>query len=471
MNPQFPNLGTIVEATTGERWHPGKLRTEIAKRAATLKALKVGPESLVLINHGGTPSFFCDLLAVWQRGACALVANPGLSPFEAANLVEFFNPTVIVSADGPVAQHKGRSQLNAHLSAYLDRPALILLTSGTTGQPKGVTHSLRSLLSRVALNRTHIGSSDLATTLCTLPTHFGHGLIGNCLTPLLSGQTLILCQLNSVALAAKLSELIDQYGVTFLSSVPTFWKLATRASRPPTGGSLRRVHIGSAPLSSEHWNEIIDWSQTRNVVNMYGITETANWIAGASANEFTPLDGLIGRMWGGTAAVRNECGQLVETGSGEIVIQSPSIMMSYYCQSDLTAQVIDGSWYRTGDIGTIDAGGVIRLTGRLRDEINRAGIKVHPADIDILLERNVCIREACSFAIPDAVAGQTVAVAVVAESSCELDVSKLKAWCSERLVTEKRPAKWFVLDEIPKNANGKISRATVAEHCLQREVE
>ena len=144
----------------------------------------------------------------------------------------------------------------------LDDPALILFTSGTTGDPEGVVHSHRSILARLALNQAHIGAEVLARSLCVLPTHFGHGLIGNCLTPLLAGADLFLFHGGGVAASARLGELLDQHRITFISSVPAFWKVALRISQPPTAATLRRVHIGSAPLSAELWRAVLDWLLT-----------------------------------------------------------------------------------------------------------------------------------------------------------------------------------------------------------------
>src|SRR5262249_35804150 len=191
------------------------------------------------------------------------------------------------------------------------------------------------------------------------------------------------------------------------SSVPSFWTIATQSAAPPRKGGLARIHVGSSPLSAGLWSEIAAWSRAE-VVNCYGMTETANWLAGASSRRDFIADGFVGRAWGGRAAVRNDWGDIREVGEGEIVVRSPSMMQGYLNRPDLTAEVMAEGWYRTGDRGRVDATGRIWLTGRIKDEINRAGVKIQPADIDILLERHPAVAEACTFAVPDAIGGEAV---------------------------------------------------------------
>lgn len=470
-------LGAVTDLARGTRQDGPALARETRRRAALLAGLGLRPGDRVLIAHGGSADFFADLFASWACGAAAACVNPGLTPGELEVLADFLRPALILVEAAVPAPVRGRVVALARERAAAaaeppsvppaaDAPALVLFTSGTTGSPKGVVHSFGSLASRLALNRRHMEAAALARTLCLLPTHFGHGLIGNCLTPLLAGHELFLQPNPGVGGAAKLGQTIDAHGITFLSSVPSLWKLALRLSPPPGGGSLRRVHVGSAPLSAELWQGIARWAGTRAVLNMYGLTETANWVAGASAGEFEPADGLIGRMWGGEARVRDASGALSAEGEGELVLRTPSLMQGYLDRPELTAAVLRDGWYATGDVGRIDPAGVIRLTGRQKDEINRAGMKVQPAEIDLLLERHPMVAEACCFGLPDAVSGEIVAAAVRPAEGGQLDPAALRAWCRERLHRDAVPERWFVLAELPKNDRGKISRQTVRERCL-----
>ena len=473
-------LGAIIDLGRGENWSPDRLGGEIARRASLLRARNVGPGQRVIVAHGGTAEFFADLFAVWRVGACAACVHPELTEAQLDNIAAFVEPAAILVARGEtrarrsiptiwLGEGEGAAAFGASAAEVFasDDPALILFTSGTTGAPKGVVHSHRSLEARVGLNRTHIGDDAIARALCVLPTHFGHGLIGNCLTPLSAGHDLFLYPTHSVAEISRVGSLIDEHAITFMSSVPALWNVALKASRRPGAPALRQIHVGSAPLSARLWRSIIDWCGTDNVVNMYGITETANWIAGASARNFALEDGLVGRMWGGRAAVRREDGAIVPVGEGELMIDSPSRMQGYFRRDDLTASVLCDTWYCTGDTGRIDQAGVIRLSGRRSEEINRAGVKIQPTEIERVLEAHPEIAEACCFALPDAVSGEIAAVAIVPAGGSNLDVAAVQSWCAGRLHRELTPERWYILSSLPRSDRGKVLRREVRERCLK----
>jgi acyl-CoA synthetase (AMP-forming)/AMP-acid ligase II len=207
------------------------------------------------------------------------------------------------------------------------------------------------------------------------------------------------------------------------------------------------------------WSEIAAWAHCE-VINCYGITETANWIGGASSRDEI-AEGLVGKPWLGEAAVRDDNGTLRADGEGEIVLRSAAVMNGYLHRADLTASVMQDGWYRSGDRGRIDRAGRIWLTGRIKEEINRAGFKVQPAELDRLLERHPAVAEACVFAQPDQLGGESVAVAIRLAAGATVSPESLRAWCRERLRREAVPEHWHIVDEIPRNARGKVNREGV----------
>jgi acyl-CoA synthetase (AMP-forming)/AMP-acid ligase II len=470
---QFANFGRILDIKLDLRWDPAEFAAEVYKRATTLSAADIGAGSIVIVAHSGSARFFADLFAVWTLGCTAACIDPALTPTEVRTLVEFVEPSAILLGEAPAAHLDGLVglpifELSRAISSQAslpagagdpNRPALILFTSGTTGHPKGVVLPFGSLLNRMAFNRAAMGHASRMKALVTLPTSFGHGLIGNALTPLMSGGEIVLHPLG-LSLAQKLGQIIDQYRIGFLSSVPSFWRMALKFSNPPIGNSLARIHVGSAPLSARLWTEIAEWSRAE-VVNCYGITELANWVAGASSRIEGISDGAVGKPWGGEVAIRDSNGAVHNAGEGELVVKSPSVMSGYFRRPDLTAAAFVSGWYSTGDVGYIGEGGLIRLTGRIKDEINRGGFKVQPSEVDNLLETHPAVSEACVFGMPDAASGEIVAAAVRLMPHKNLSIDALRQWCAARLRREAIPERWFLVDELPRNQRGKINRDTL----------
>jgi acyl-CoA synthetase (AMP-forming)/AMP-acid ligase II/thioesterase domain-containing protein/acyl carrier protein len=469
--------GGIEDVGLGISWDASTLADEVSWRAAVLSRMGIGRGSTVAIAHGGSARFFADLFATWSVGATAACLDSTLTAGEIQTVVGFARAAAVL-VDGAVSfgqlavpivelrsERSAKVSLASRLASQND-PALVLFTSGTTGAPKGVVLTFGALEARIDANIRAIGKASLARALVSLPTHFGHGLIGNSLTPLLAGGDIVLHPVG-VPMANELGRIIDQHDITFMSSVPAFWRMALTRSSQPERVSLARVHVGSAPFPATLWSEVAAWTGAE-VVNCYGTTETANWLAGASSRVDGIADGLVGAMWGGTAAVIGSNGSAQPVGSGEIVIRSPSQMSGYLDRPDLTATAFFQGWYRTGDSGSIDEQGRIWLTGRIKDEINRAGFKVQPAEIDALLETNPAIAEACVFGIDDPLGGEAVAAAVRLKEGASKDPKGLQAWCLKRVRREAVPESWFFVCEIPRTERGKVSRDAVRRALVKK---
>ena len=469
----LPETTQLIDVRSGKRYSRDAIWQTVCFRAAALVASGIKRGDTVVVGQPEGATFILDVFAVWTAGAVAVAVNPKLTPDEQRRVLASTDAKLWlgpIACDTPLSlseDGENRADLNALAGRALgvDVPALMLMTSGTTGTPKGVVHSLRSLAARLALNIDAIGHADFVRTLSVLPAFFGHGLIGNCFTALAAGGALHVWTSPDVVELRSLSDFIDREEITFMSSVPSFWKIAMRMSDGPKR-PLARVHVGSAPLSLEFWKEISRWVGTARVFNMYGMTETANWIGGASLDDAGAGDGLVGRAWGGSFGVLGEEGAVRQHGAGEVVLNSPSIMLGFHGMADKTSEAFHGSWFRTGDIGEIDAEGRLFLVGRIKNEINRGGIKVPAEEIDMLLERHPDVAEACAFGLPDAVSGEAVAVALVIRAGGSGTDDDIKDWCREHIRAEAVPSQIFRLAEIPRNERGKIVRSVVRETAL-----
>lgn len=484
-------IGTLVEPLSGRSWGPEETRLRSAQRVAMLARLGVGRGDRVFLHHGNTLEFFADLLAVWCVGACVVPVDSRLTPFEIEALAETARPKAAIlgaSTNSLVVSRLAGRDVHVMQAGSLDAPAtpsatapgvrldddaLVLFTSGTTGSPKGVVHTHRSLRARWAGLRSAIGTDTFSRTLCLLPTHFGHGLICNCLYPWLSGNTLLVLPPYRADLVTGLGALVDEHRITFMSSVPPVWRLALRLSTPPKLGSLRRVFCGSAPLTRALWDSVRKWSGTLEVFNAYGITETGSWLAGTTI-DFEPEDGLIGIPWGGVLRVLKsgdtstppwDAEPCKPEEPGHIWVNTPALMKGYLGRDDLTEKVVTSGWFVTGDIGVVDSRGCLYLRGREREEINKGGAKLFPSDVDAVVERFAAVNDVCTFAYPDPLYGENVGMAVVVNSSDDETMLGLYEWMALHLAQHQFPERWYVVSEIPRTSRGKINRNVVSETC------
>lgn len=494
-------LGSISDLGSENMWSEDVLRRQILNRAHYLSSNGVTSGDRVMVLHSNSKAFFADLFAIWLLGGCAVVTDPDIGKIEHERLASHANAKLSI-IDGSLppkldgveeamtvvdTSEASRSPNKILKSALLngfksDDAALILYTSGSTGDPKGVVHTFRTLQAKWSTLEQYVPRDHCSTALCLLPTHFGHGLICNSLYPLVNGCHLVIAPKADVTVLSNLGTIISTYGITFMSSVPAMWRFVLRTSEAMKDGPLRQVHIGSAPLSQELWTDVQDWTGIRRVWNLYGITETGSWVAGTSEDQVKPMTGLVGTGWGSEILVspydnrtRPDTGPEIgalksEKGEkGNVWLRTPSLMRGYLDNEALTQEAMSGDWFFTGDLGYIDDQDRLVLVGRTRNEINKAGMKISPEEVDVVLEQHPDILEVCTFGIEDPVLGEKVAAAVSLDrdGGNEPKAIELLKWCSLLIADYKVPSVWYQLDSIPKTSTGKVDRRQTAASCKQ----
>ncbi len=348
--------------------------------------------------------------------------------------------------------------------------ALILFTSGTTGRPKGAVLTHANIEAQVeSLVEAWDWSGD-DRILEILPLHHLHGIINVLCCALWSGA---ICEILPRFDAEVVWKRILDGGITLLMAVPTIyvrlisaWEAAGDERRRDLSRAARGLRLmvsGSAALPVpvlERWHEI----SGHVLLERYGMTE----IGMALSN---PLDGervagAVGSPLPGVEVriVGDDGEPLGDGEAGEVEVRGPMVFRGYWRREQATRECFrsDG-WFRTGDVG-IRKNGVYRLLGRQSvDIIKCGGEKVSALEIESFLVDHPAIRECAVVGTPDAEWGQRVTAAVVLEEGATLDLETLRTWCKQRLAVYKVPSALHLLDELPRNAMGKVTKPAVAE--------
>lgn len=342
--------------------------------------------------------------------------------------------------------------------------ALILYSSGTTGQPKGVVHdqaNLAAALSALAATWRIVPDDRI---VCALPLFHIHGLSFAAQLCLSHGACLLLE--DTFHLRGTLAAVAR--GTVFMG-VPTFYyawleRPEFEASTAAWRG-IRLVTCGSAPIRADVLPRL-EAIVGRPIINRYGMTE-------GHVLTSLPLDGpwphgSVGQPLAGVELrVTDEEGQEVGIGvPGRVQVHGPQLFREYWQRPEATRNAWASGWFDTGDIGQRDAVGNLTLVGRQHDLIISSGFNIYPQVVESVLNRCPGVAESAVFGLPDTRRGERVAAAVVRNDST-LDERRLREFLQTRLVDYQRPVVWLFVESLPRNALGKVLRVKLRELAQQ----
>jgi acyl-CoA synthetase (AMP-forming)/AMP-acid ligase II len=342
--------------------------------------------------------------------------------------------------------------------------ALVLHTSGTTSRPKLVPLSHGNLVASAGnIGRTlRLGREDVCLNI--MPLFHIHGLVAAVLSSIAAGGSVV-CTPGFNAL--RFFSWLEEVRPTWYTAVPTMHQaILGRASRNEgslRGGRLRFIRSSSASLPPQVM-EALEQTFGVPVIESYGMTEAAHQMA---SNPLPPLArhaGSVGAAAGPEIAIMDEEGSLLPPGTvGEVVIRGRNVTLGYENNPEANAKAFSHGWFHTGDQGTFDEAGYLRLTGRLKELINRGGEKISPLEVDTVLMDHPAVQQVVTFAMLHPKLGEEVAAAVVLSEGASAGERELREFASARLADFKVPRKIVFLTEIPKGATGKLQRIGLAE--------
>jgi malonyl-CoA/methylmalonyl-CoA synthetase len=348
-----------------------------------------------------------------------------------------------------------------------ERRAMILYTSGTTSRPKGVVTTHANITAQImCLVETWEWSADDRIVLC-LPLHHIHGIINVVSCALWSGAT---CEVLPRFDTNAVWERIAGSSITLFMAVPTVyvkliavWDAASperRATLSEACAKLRLMVSGSAalPVSTlERWKEI----SGHTLLERYGMTEIGMALSNPLRGERVP--GSVGTPLPSVEVqLVGENGAPVAPGTpGEIEVRGPSVFAEYWGKPDAMRDAFRDGWFRTGDTAVIE-NGVYRILGRTNiDILKTGGHKVSALEIEETLREHPAVAECAVVGVPDLEWGERVAAAVVLIDGGALDLPSLRIWAKEFLAAHKLPSRLLVLDALPRNAMGKVTKPAI----------
>jgi acyl-CoA synthetase (AMP-forming)/AMP-acid ligase II len=239
--------------------------------------------------------------------------------------------------------------------------------------------------------------------------------------------------------------------------------LAARNKEVIAAGRLRFIRSSSASLPPQVMEEL-ERVFGVPVIEAYGMTEAAHQMASNPLPPAARYAGSVGRAAGPEIGIMDDEGRLLPPGElGEVVIRGPNVTQGYDNNPEANAKAFTNGWFRTGDQGTLDAEGYLRLTGRLKEIINRGGEKVSPLEVDAVLMDHPAVAQVVTFGMPHDKLGEEVAAVVVLREGQTLEEAALREFAAGRLAAFKVPRRILFMPDIPKGATGKLQRIGLAE--------
>ncbi len=342
--------------------------------------------------------------------------------------------------------------------------AMVQLTSGSTGEAKGVALTHGNLISNAKGIVARTGITPADRLLHLMPLHHTNGVNNQLIAPFLAGATVVLADRFR---AEAIEDQIAEYRVTCLTGVPTMYsRMLPHLRDPERRRSLRLLRCGSAPISVT-LHERIEAAFGVPLVVSYGLSEAT------CTSTMNPPGarriGSVGTVLPGQRVrlLRPGSGEAVPDGAeGEVCIAGGSVMKGYVDGS--TATVLRDGWLRSGDLGRFDADGYLFITGRLKDVIVRGGENLSPRAIESALERHPAVESCCVVGGPHPDLGEVPVAFVQPRAGAGLEAGELRALVAARLSRAHAPARIHLVGTLPENAVGKVDRAALARRARDR---
>lgn len=484
----FPDKPALIVATDAsdagrdELWTYGDLEDVVLRFAVGLRSLDLPAGSRLLIRMGNSADYALVFLAAVAAGLVPIPTSADLSANEIAFILEDSGARVIAhsgelelppSADGVIVltdadfSQFGECERGSYADTAADDPAYMVYTSGTSGRPKGVLHGHRAIWGRRPMYSGwygHLSPSDvmLHTGAFNWSYTMGTGLFD----PWANGATAVLY--TGPRDVHAWPALIARARPTIMASVPALYRQLLKYCDidKEAIGSLRLCLVAgdALPVSiAEAWRR----ATGLRLREALGMTEISTYLS--TSPDMPSKSGSPGRPQSGRAVaiLPVDGGETPcppgETGVIAVHRSDPGLMLGYWNRPDEEADVFRGDWFCGGDLGAMDEDGYVHFRGRNNDLMNAMGYRVSPVEVETVLAGHSDVAEVAVGEIEVRQDVSVIAAFVVPKSGAALDPDDLISSAARRLAAYKLPRQVFVVEALPKTANGKLARAMLAQ--------
>ena len=440
----------LVEDAT--RLSGNEVERRVAELAGGLRARGVRRRDVVAWQLPNVLESALLYRACWRLGAVAAPVHHQAGGTEVDRLLGLVDPAIFFADRHEVRRISGPPVIAPPASLVPADLAVVLFTSGSTGQPKAVLHTHRGLAYKARLMARAHGLHRSDVVLMPAPLAHISGLLNGVLLPGAAGMRSVLMPKWDPDDAI---DLIASERVSFMIGPPTFFVGLMGASRfePARVESLRLVSSGGAGVSPAFVSEASRRLGCR-VKRTYGSTEAPTITTSTPTDKEERARQTDGRPIG-EAEVRLGA-------DDELLVRGPELFAGYADAAQTRAAMARGGWFRTGDQATIDRDGWVTIVGRLKDVVIRGGENISVAEVEAVLEAHPAVRQAVAVGVPDHRLGERLAAFVVTSKPFDLDACR--TWFENQGVARyKTPERIVVLDRLPTLAAGKPDRSALKE--------
>src|ERR671916_266896 len=469
----------------GEEWSYEELRERAATFTSALRSWGLNTGERVALLLGNSPDFLAAYLGTHVAGGVVVPVNTAYRRGELRHIFDDAGVQLCLT-DGErwpelervredLPELKAVIETGEELDTFLNSAetgatelpdgadlAVIAYTSGTTGRSKGAMLLHRNLVANIEAICEAWRWTGEDTLLLTLPLFHSHGLMVGAHGTFLAGAG---AELHRKFDATAAYDALLDGRVTMFFGIPTMYTRLLREARArdERPRPIRLYVSGSAPLSPQAFDEFEQLFGER-ILERYGMTETIMNLTNPYEGERRP--GTVGRPFPGQEArvVDVETREpLAEGEIGEIEVRGPNVFPGYWNRLDATEESFDAEgWFATGDLGSVGEDGYFTISGRAKELIISGGFHVYPREVEEVIEGCPGVSEVAVVGLPDPEFGESV-VAVVVSEDPGLTAEKVTSFCREELAGYKKPREVVFVDDLPRNALGKVLKHRIRE--------